>query len=664
MAPIKNSSSLRFLVFLPWAVLIGSGPVLAQTLALGPDAFKKMSLEELMDMDVTSVARQAEPLWASPSAIQVITSEQVRRSGASSIPQALRWADNLHVAQKSSYGWAISSRGFNSDFGNKLLVLIDGRSVYTPLFSGVFWDVQDQFLEDLDRIEVISGPGGTMWGANAVNGVINVTSKRAKETQGGIFQGGVGSEQRAFGGVRLGGTLASDLYFRVYGKGFLRDRTVGPNGDDSSDAWSMGRGGFRVDAEPSSEELLTLQGDVYSGDEDLDDGDKARIKGGNILGRWSRSFSTGSEMSLQAYYDRTHLRLPKPANAFAPAGTLVDDLDTCDLDFHHRFHWDEAHHFVWGLGYRFTHDVVQNAPSVAFLPPTLDHHLFSGFLQDEIALGPDLFFTLGSKIEHNDYTGFEFEPSTRLKWEWSDDQVLWAAVSRAVRTPSRVDRDERVPTPGLIGLGIENLLVGSSGFRSETLIAYELGYRAQLSRDLFTSVAFFYNLYDNLRSVTPQGPPDLLAFANDLEAETYGIEAGLDLQVVEGWRLHAGYGLVLENLWVDPGETDFSNTLNETADPENRVSVRSSMDLPGGMELDAALRWVDAFIYNDNGAPGRVPGYVELDLRLGWRPLEELELSLVGQNLLNDQHPEYVISGGEQPKEIQRGFHGKVTCLF
>ncbi len=412
----------------------------------GPAAYKKMSLEELMNQDVTSVSKEPEPYAQAPAAIVVITHDEIHRSGASSIPEALRLADNLEVAQKNSHDWGISARGFNADLGNKLLVLVDGRTVYTPLFSGVFWDVQDYLLEDIDRIEVISGPGGTLWGANAVNGVINITSKSAKDTQGLYVEGGGGTELRDFAAVRYGGTLGSNVFFRVYGKYSDRGNEVFSNGNPANDSWSQGRGGFRLDADGSPGNLFTLQGDFYDGNENEEAGGSAGVAGGNILGRWSHTLSDDSDLSLQLYYDRTHLADPEPGVGLESAGTLTDDLDTYDLDFQHHFHLGQRNNIVWGLGYRFTHDVDNNAPAFQFLPSVLDQSLYSGFVQDEIMLHEKLFLTLGTKVEHNDYTGFEVEPSGRLQWNVTTKQLLWGAVSRAVRTPSRIDRDLFEPT--------------------------------------------------------------------------------------------------------------------------------------------------------------------------------------------------------------------------
>jgi len=631
-----------------------------------PAVLKNLSLEELMDLDVTSVAKEPQHYGQAPAAIDVITGDEIQRSGASSIPEALRLADNLNVAQKSSQGWAISARGFNTDLANKLLVLIDGRTVYTPLYSGVFWDVQDYLLEDIDQIEVISGPGGTLWGANAVNGVINITTKSAKDTQGLYVEGGGGSELRDFTGARYGGTLASNVYYRVYGKYFDRTSEVYSNGNSASDSWRMGQGGFRIDSEASPQNPLTLQGDFYSGDENLGAaGGDTRTGGGNVLGRWTHDFADDSDMSLQLYYDRTHIAVPKPAVFVDPAGILRDDLDTYDLDFQDRFHLGQRNNIVWGLGYRFTHDVVGNAPSTEFLPPVLDQNLFSGFVQDEIKLHEKLFLTLGSKLEHNDYTGFEVEPSARLQWNATPKQMFWGAVSRAVRTPSRIDHDLLEPT-GLPAPLPTSLLDGSSNFVSETLIAYELGYRAQLSSKISTSISTFYNVYDNIRSYTP-GPPPFgfpITAANNLEGETYGTELTADYQILDWWRLHGGYDFLHENIHVKSGQVDFSNGLNETADPEQQFSIRSSMELPDNVDFDTGLRWVDSFQINNGGKPATVPSYFELDARLAWRPTKNLEFSIVGQNLLHDQHEEYGVPGSATTEEIVRSVYGKVSWQF
>jgi iron complex outermembrane receptor protein len=620
-------------------------------------ALKQLSIEELMNLDVTSVSKQAEPYGRAPAAIEVITQDQIRRSGASSIPEALRLADNLDVAQQNSHDWAISARGFNTALGNKLLVLVDGRTVYTPLFSGVFWNVQDYLLEDIDRIEVISGPGGTLWGANAVNGVINISSKSAKDTQGLYLEaGGGGPELKGFTEVRYGGVLGSDVYFRAYGKYFDRGSEVYANGNNASDSWNMRQGGFRIDSYASPGNVLTAQGDLYGSDLNVTAGGSGNTAGGNLLGRWSHVISADSNTNLQLYYDRTRLVDPI-TNQFGTAEILTDELETYDFDFQHHIRLNERNRIAWGLGYRFTHDVVQQAQNLAFLPPTLNRNLYSGFVQDEVMLIKDVFLTLGSKLEHNDYTGFEWEPSGRLQWNVAPDQMLWTAVSRAVRTPSRIDRDIREPNP------LTPIFVGESSFRSETLIAYEMGYRAHLGSSTSASLSTFYNGYDNVRSLS-YTPVTIVPvfFANNLAGDTFGAELSMDYQIIDQWRLHGGYDLLRERIHVKSGQFDFNKALNETEDPQQQFFLRSSLDLPRNIELDGALRWVDKLIANNNGLPATVPSYFELDVHLGWHPVPKLELAIVGQNLLHDHHPEYGVPIAiPNREEIQRSVYGKVS---
>jgi iron complex outermembrane receptor protein len=625
---------------------------------------KQLNVEDLMNVQVTSVARHPERLIEAASAIQVITQEDIRRSGATSIPEALRLADNLQVAQKNSHDWAISSRGFNTALANKLLVMIDGRTVYTPLYSGVFWDVQDYVLADIERIEVISGPGGTLWGANAVNGVINIITKSAKDTQGLYAQAGGGSRPQDFADLRYGGALNPDTQFRIYGKYFDRGSEVLANGDSASDSWRQGRGGFRVDSDVSTIDKLTLQGDVYGGHEDQQTGGTSDSSGENVLGRWSRRISDTSDLGLQSYIDRTHTSNPAAALIingldFAGPGIFKDDLTTYDLDFQHRFRIGAANSVVWGWGFRYSHDVVNNAPSLAFLPPTLDRDLYSIFAQDEIALRPDLSLTLGSKLERNNYTGFEVEPNVRLSWILNSREALWGAVSRAVRTPSRIDQDfsEAAPPHFVI-------LEGGSDFKSESVVAYELGYRVQLDQQLSASVSSFFNHYDDIRSTTIT-PTTLLPFffANGLEGDTYGLEFTSNYQVTDTWSLHAGYTLLKEHLHVKPGQVDINDALNETADPQHQFSLRSSLNLPRHMEFDTALRWVDT-LHNNNGAVvGTVPSYFEMDSHLAWHASDRLEFALVGQNLLHNRHSEYGFPSPARP-EIERTAYGKFTWHY
>ena len=650
------------------AVLIlygcAASPARADNAASSISELKQLNVEDLMNVQVTSVARHPERLLETASAIQVITQEDIRRSGATSIPEALRLADNLQVAQKNSHDWAISARGFNTALANKLLVMIDGRTVYTPLYSGVFWDVQDYVLADIDRIEVISGPGGTLWGANAVNGVINIITKSAADTQGLYAQAGGGSRPQDLADIRYGGTLAPGTQFRVYGKYFDRGSEMLANGDSASDAWRQGRGGFRVDSDASARDKLTLQGDVYGGHEDEQTGGVSDSSGENVLGRWSRRISDTSDLGLQTYIDRTHISNPAApliigGLEFAGPGIFQDDLTTYDVDFQHRFRIGAANGIVWGWGFRYSHDVVSNAPSLAFLPPTLDRDLYSVFAQDEIVLRPDLSLTLGSKLERNDYTGFEVEPNMRLSWILNSKQALWSAISRAVRTPSRIDQDfsEAAP-PHFV------LLEGGSRFTSESVVAYELGYRLQLAQRVSASISTFFNHYDDIRSTTIT-PGTILPFyfANGIEGDTDGLEFSSNYQASDAWSVHAGYTLLKEHLHVKPGQVDINDALNETADPQHQFSLRSSLNLPRHTEFDTSLRWVDTLHTNNGAVVGTVPSYFELDTHLAWHASDRLEFALVGQNLLHNRHPEYGFPGPTRP-EIERSAYGKFTWRY
>jgi iron complex outermembrane receptor protein len=623
--------------------------------------YKKMSLEELMDQQVTSVAKEPQPYAQAPAAIQVVTGDDIRRSSASSIPEALRLADNLEVAQVSSSSWDISARGFNASVGNKLLVWMDGRSIYTPLFSGVLWNMQDYLLEDINRIEVISGPGGSLWGANAVNGVINITSKSAQDTQGFYSEAGGGNWLKDFVGVRYGGTLASNVYYRVYGKYFDRGAEVYADGGSASDPWNRGQGGFRIDTDGSAQNQFTLQGDIFGQNINTVPGGQGTPaaegtgSGGNLLGRWTHLMTDDSGISLQVYYDNTHLAAPfQSFPPFGvPSGTLYEDLDTYDLEFEHHFSLGTWNRIVWGAGYKFTRDQVQDAPLVAFLPNTLDQNLYSTVLEN-------VFFTIGSKLEHNDYTGYEYEPSARVRLDVTDSQMIWAAVSRAVRTPSRYDRDLLEPGPGYPSfLGSRD-----SSFESETVLAYELGYRAQLGPKVSTSLSTFYNDYNHLRSLNYGNGTTLpLVFQNNLEGDTYGFELTVDYQILRWWRLHGGYDFLEENIHVKPGYTDLNKGLNETADPENQVFLRSSMDLPYQTELDLAFRWIDTVHNNNGGTSGTIPAYAELDVRIAWHATKNFEVSVAGQNLLQDQHPEAGYPNSSQ-EQIIRSVYGKVAWSF
>jgi iron complex outermembrane recepter protein len=644
-----------------------------------PVDLTELSIEELLKVEVTSVSRRAEPISAAAAAVFVITQDDIRRSGATSIPEALRMVPGLEVARIDANKWAISARGFNGRFANKLLVLVDGRSVYTPLFSGVFWDVQDLLLEDVERIEVIRGPGATLWGANAVNGVINVLTRSARETAGGLVAASSGSEERGLLGLRYGGLLGESSAYRVYAKRFDRGSGERAAGGAGADDWSMSRAGFRLDSTLSGGGL-TLQGDLYDGDvgetltlqslqsllpRTLDT--DMRVGGGHVLGRWQRTTAASSELVLQLFYDRTER-----------AAALVDeDRDTFDLELQHGFAPAARHRVVWGLGYRRTGDDILGTEALSFQTARRTDELASAFLQDEVMLHPDrLWLILGSKLEHNDYSGFELQPNLRMVWIPRQRHTLWAAVSRAVRTPSRAEHDFRLSSqvigPGGLSPGSPPAVVtilGNPDFGSEELVAWELGYRAGLAPGLFLDVATFYNDYDRLRAprtgtpflVAAPAPPHLVVpihLTNALNGSTYGAELAVDWRAAERWRLSAAYSYLRIQLHAPPG-TDPASVIAEGESPSHQLYLRSSLDLPRGLELDLMARYVDEL-----PAPA-VDSYTSLDLRLGWRPLRRLELSLVGQNLLEETHVEFapeVIP--TLPTGVERGVYGKLAWRF
>ena len=556
-------------------------------------------------------------------------------------------------------------------------MLIDGRAVYSPLYGGVLWNVQDTLLEDVDRIEVISGPGGTLWGANAVNGVINITTKSSKDTQGVFAQAGGGTQLEDFAAFRYGGAIAPDIYYRVYGQYSFNGSEEFSDGSSTNNSIGMTRGGFRIDSYAVPQTTMTLQGDIYSGTEELGPTlGESGLRGGDILGRWTREFGDDSEASLQVYYDNASpWRSPSPRAPASPPfvlgfplASLTDNLDTLDVELPGQpVPLGGRQNVVWGLGYRNTREEDQDLSIVRFSPEGLVQELYSAFVQYEAELSPTVHLTLGSKVEHNDYTGYEYEPSGRIRWNFTPKQMIWTAVSRAVRTPSRYDRDLQVVT-GLVNAPAPfvfpaTFLAGSPNFNSESVVAYELGYRAELGPRFTLSVSAYYNNYSDIRgtAATPTTAtypfPFPIVFGNGEEGDTYGLEANANFQVTDWWQLHAGYNLIREDIHAKPGFVDATGSLNETADPENQVFLRSSMDLRHGVEFDTALRWIDSLIISNgpNGGPvaGSVPSYFELNARLAWHVSRRLELSVVGQNLLHDHHPEYGYPGAGR-EEISR----------
>lgn len=635
-----------------------------------PD-FLNVSLDQLADIEVTSVSKKSEKASQAAAAIYVITQEDIRRSGFTSIPEALRMVPGLNVARSGSNQWAISSRGFNDQFSNKLLVLMDGRTVYSPIFSGVWWDAQDTLIEDIDRIEVIRGPGATLWGANAVNGVINIITKHAKDTRGGYASTGGGTEERGFVEARYGFEMDDYAYMRAYAKYFNRNEmSTADDRGDTNDKWYMSRYGFRLDWDMSDSDVLTVQGDLYNGRErgkymlPVVGGtgsstvfDDQETKGGNILTRWNHQFNRYSDVSLQSYFDYTNRDL----------AVIEISTYTYDLDFQHGWQMSDRNELVWGLGYRYLEDDIDNSFQVAYDPASKNRHLFSWFIQDKIALVKDeLYLTVGSKFEHNDHTHFEYQPSARMAWLIDESQTLWGAVSRAVRSPSRVTDDLINPIYSDGSTVVTRY--GNTNSESEDLMAYELGYRIQPEDNLALDVTAFYNDYSNIIA-SEQGTPRIatsgglsylevpLTFFNNGEAEAYGVELAANWNPVPRWNLAANYSYLNVNL----KNTDQSQLLSEGKSPKHQVTLRSVVDLPWSMEFDQSLYYVDSLRPDSSLEIG---DYLRLDLRLGWEPIDGLEFSVVGQNLLDPQHPEFSSFLYNPVSQIGRSVYGKVTWRF
>jgi iron complex outermembrane receptor protein len=598
---------------------------------LEPD-IADMSIEELANIQVTSVSRKPERLADAAASVFVITADDIRRSGAATLPEVLRLAPNLQVAQNSASGYAISARGLNGSNNsgpNKLLVLIDGRSVYAPLFSGVFWDAQDLVLEDIERIEVISGPGGTLWGVNAVNGVINITTRSAADTLGSLLAlaGGQRGGDAAF---RYGGAGGSNAHWRVYGKVQGAGHTELASGGKVDDAWRRAQLGFRADWGGGAERF-SLNGAAYGGSLDQPkpgalavDGTNLQLgtistSGANLGGQWTHALDGGASLALQAYYDHTRREVPP---------TFAESLDLIDLQFQHSLAPAGAHSLVWGANYRYSWDRVTNSDIIAFLPARLNQTWASLFAQDEITLRDDLHLTVGSRLERNDYTGTEFLPTLRLAWKLAPSQSIWAGVSRTVRAPSRLDADAFVPGHPPF------LLDGGRAVRSEVAKVFELGWRGQSGSTLSYSVTAFHNIYDHLRTQEIDPGWTFITFDNKMEGRASGIEMWGNLQAARNWRLSAGLMALHQRMTLKPDSNDLAGPGTAGKDPAATFQLRSSYDLSDDKQVDIGWRHVAAL---DNPA---LPAYGALDARFGWTLRRDLELSLVGRNL-NGAHAEY-----------------------
>ena len=595
----------------------------------------RLSLEELANVTVISVSRRPEALAGAAAAVYVITSEDIRRSGATSLPEALRLAPNLQVARADTNQYAITARGFNNTLANKLLVMIDGRTVYSPLFSGVFWEAQHVMLEDVERIEVISGPGGVQWGANAVNGVINVISKRAIHTQGTLVTAGGGNREWG-GAARHGGTVGADGHYRVYGMGFQRNNSRLASGASIPDGSEAGQAGFRMGFGTGANTVV-LQGDVYRMDIEQGPGGSRDLAGTNLLARWTKTGGDGSYLHLQAYYDRTERTQP---------GSIREMLDTYDVELHRGFMMTERHNVLLGAGLRYRRDDLENlTPAFAFIPASRDLHRGYVFAQDEIALTPDLALTLGLKAENNNYTDWEFLPSARLAWRVAPNHLLWTAASRAVRAPSRIDREFFAPAaPPFV-------LAGGPDFESEIVNVFEVGYRGQPRLAFSYSVSLFYNDYDRLRTIEPQ--PGGAVFLNRMEGHAHGVEAWGSYRVSHDWRLTAGGTYLRQRLRLEPGSATLGGIAGAGNDPEFSWQLGSSYNFTPRHELDIRVRRVASL------PSPVVPSYTAVDARLGWRITPAAELSLSFQNLLDPGHPEWGVPASRV--EVERAWFLKLA---
>lgn len=588
---------------------------------LQPQDLKRLSIEELANIDITSASRQSERLGTVPAAVSVVRGEDVERAGSVILAEALRLADAIDVARVNGSTWGVTARGFNISTANKVLVLVDGRSTYSSLFGGTFWDVQDTFLADLDRIEVVRGPGGTIWGANAVNGVINIISKPAAATQGSVVTVIGGTNDRAIVSGRYGARLGSGHY-RVYGKFRMREPQSFADGESAGDGVRFGQGGFRIDSDQTAARRWSLSGDLYLGTNGLDDRPDGDVSGGHVLGRWSRTTTRG-EFTVQGFYDRTYRKVPEQFEESRHAGEF-------DVEQQLRA---GRHRLVFGGTARAYHSRDIGMAGFTFEPPARYGWNVNAFVQDELPIVAERAYLIaGTKVGGNNFTGAEVQPNLRVRVHPSRRQMLWAAVSRAVRLPTRFDNDIRVTDP-VTG---QVVIAASDQFDAESVVAVEGGYRALPHPRVSFDAAIFTNGYDNLRSQESSGiASPLLVLDNLMNARTEGVELSATVQAASGWRIHGSYAWLHKEFTFDENSTDPTGGAFEANDPSHLASLRSLLDLPRGFALDAFLRLV-----GERPMP-RVPAYGELDVRIGWTARPGWELSVVGQNLLHDRHQEF-----------------------
>jgi iron complex outermembrane recepter protein len=690
LAPARPSATAALMA------LCVTGFAVAGTAKESQDDLFELSLSELLSLKVTTASKKAEPLSQTAAAVFVITQEDIRRSGVTSVPEALRMAPGVQVARIDANKWSISARGYTGRFANKLLVMIDGRSVYTPLFSGVYWDSQSPMLEDIERIEVIRGPGATLWGANAVNGVINIITKSSADTQGGLLSASAGNEERAGGAARWGGKIGEIGHYRVYGQAFDRDGTLDAAArSDNADDWNGAKAGFRVDLTPTDRDEVALHGNAFQSDQgesvyDLSNlanpsaivDHTTEVNNLDLLAQWTRHLSDTDDLTLKTYFDHTE----------RDWSLIGERRDTFDIEAEYRTQRFDGHDLITGLGYRWTGDQLDKTELAALLPDEDSLNLYSAFIQDDIRLVPErLTLTLGTKLEHNDVTGFELQPNARLLWTPSETQSVWGSLARAVRTPGRGELNGII-RQGVLAAGsalnpspwpVEVLYYGSDDLESEDLTAYELGHKWQVNRSLSLDLALFYNDYDQLRTATsgnilcyPSGvyPACLFsgqpvtrlirqsALGNDTSGHSKGLELAADWRPLPNWRLQASYS----HLEAQLAESAGAATVDDArTNPGNQFSLRSWLNPRPDIDLDLWLRYSDES--ETFGLLGTIliDPYWELDARVAWRPTQKLELALVGQNLLNDAHIEGYSELADLPlTSLERSVYFKMRLDF
>ena len=631
------------------------------------EQLRRTPVSPTLETEVTTVARTETQVGRSPAAVYVITNEMIKRSGARNVPEALRMAPGVNVARITGGSWAVSIRGFNGQFANKLLVQIDGRAIYVPTFSGVVWEQQHVLLEDVERIEIVRGPGGSVWGANAVNGVINIVTKSAADTQGIYLETGGGSEHKLLAGVRAGGELGPRMHYRLYGTQTEDDTGFSTLGAPW-DGYRMSQGGFRVDWKPSCSDTVTLQGDFGRGFRGhratipqpapvalppLVARDNFDFNTANTLLRWTRELDDDTDWSLQTYYDHWNRELHSNVDY------RFSNQDAFDLDYQFHAKLNDFHDVVCGLGYRHYDVAVRFAGRSTFVPDRNTLGIISYFVQDTIALSEDrLFATFGCKFEHNDFTGFEYQPTARLVWTPEERTSIWGSISRTVRTPAIAERDVADLIDGPVAPGpVFARAFGNKGLRAEDALAFEIGMRRQQTDAFYWDLAAFFNRYDNLVGVTPTGlapggPPFFLDYttANSGDGDTYGFELACTYEVNPCWSMRSSYSFLVEQLAYPPDDLPFIVPMGST--PRNQVYLQSGWNLNPCTALDMMFR------YTDSLARG-VPSYLVMDVRLGWEIRDGIELSVVGQNLLDSQHPEWIRPDGVT--EVESGVYGMVS---